>query len=224
MPRPILSPDPGPSLDRVYDSLPEHYRVADEDAGDYPLYRWLAGLLAVSGRVETLIDDVDFVPVADGGAVGDTSTLSDPAVAPLEWLPWMAQLVGVPLRPDLSATEKRDAVQFASAGWRAGTKAAVADAARSELTGTRYARVYDHSVSEPGDGGEWDVLIVTRASETPNVPAVLAAVTRRAAKPAGVVLRHRAYEASWDTVSTTYPTWTALESAGSWDRIQEAGL
>lgn len=222
MPRPTLT-GVGPSLDRIYDALPEHYRVADE-AGSYTLYRWLAGVAAELGAVRTLFDGIDYVPVGDGGTVGDTSTLTDPAVAPVGYLMWLAQLVGTPLRPDMSATEQRDAVTFASAGWRAGTKAAVADAARSELTGTRYAKVYDHSISTPGDGGEWDVLIITRGSETPDVPRVLQAVVRRAAKPAGVVLYHRAYEAAWDTVSTTYPTWSTLEAAGSWNKIQEAGL
>lgn len=219
MARPVLVPDPGPALDRVYDRLPDHFLAADARGG-YPAYRWLAGVLAPLGEVETLLADIDY----DSDDPADTSTLVDPRVADIGWLPWLAQLVGVPLRPELSETEARDAVEFASAGWRAGTKQAVADAARSELTGTRFARVYDHSITEPGDGGQWDVLIVTRTSETPDVGAVLAAVERRAAKPAGVVLHHRAYEATWDTVSGTYPTWLTLEAAGAWDRIQEAGL
>lgn len=223
MTRPVLAPAPGALLDRVYDGLPDHYRDADARI-DFPLYRWLAGICRELGAVETLIDRVDFVPVEAGGTPGDTSDLVDPTTADAAWLPWLAQLVGVTLAPELSVTEQRDAILYASAGWRAGTKSAVAAAARTELTGSKYAWVYDHSVSSPGDGGPWDVLIVTRATETPDVPAVLEAVIRRGTKPAGVVLHHRAYGASWDTVVSTYPTWNAIESAGSWVQIEEAGL
>lgn len=211
--------DPGATMDRFYDTLPDHHRESDE-AGGFPLYRFAAGTVQQLAEVEALIDGIDY----DDAVPGDTSVLADPTVAPLGTLPWLAQLVGVPLRADLTDTEKRDAVQFASSGWRAGTKQAIADAARSELTGTKFARVYDHSITQPGDGGEWDVLIITRSTETPDVTRVLQAVTRRAAKPAGVVLRHRAYESTWDTVTATYPTWVTVEGAGSWNRIQEAGL
>jgi hypothetical protein len=221
---PQLVPSPGAVLDRLWSRLPEHYRLADAEQGsaatltNHPMYRWLAGVCAQLGQVEALINRFD----SDQG--DGRSDLTDPAGADVAWLPWLAQFVGVQLAPGLSEMEKRDAVRYASAGWRAGTKSAIADAAKTELTGTRFARVYDHTVNQPGDGGVWDVLIVTRTTETPDVPAVLAAVLRRGAKPAGVVLRHRAYEASWDTVTATYPTWTALQAAGSWDRIQEAGL
>lgn len=222
MARPDLTPAPASSaVDDFYDALPQHYRDADEDLG-WPLYRWLAGPLAVYADLVALRDAIDYVPPADGGEPGDTSSLADPRVAPLDWLPWLAQLIGVPLPPGLSETEARDAVAFASAGWRAGSKAAVLDAARSELTGTRFVTLFDHSVTNPGDGGQWDVLLVTRSTETPDAAAVLLAVDRRGAKPAGVVLHHRTYEAAWDTVSAEYPTWDAI--TGPWNRIEEAGL
>lgn len=211
----------GAALDDFYESLPQHYLDADASL-DYPLYRWVAGVLSVFGEVAYALDRIDYDPEVP--ELGTTSDLADPVTADVGWLPWIAQLVGVPLQAGFTEAEARDAVRFASAGWRAGTKTAVADAAKSELTGTRFARVYDHSVTEPGDGGMWDVLIVTRTTETPDVPAVLTAVERRGAKPAGVVLHHRAYEASWDTVVATYNTWSAIEAAGSWQTIQEAGL
>lgn len=224
MTRPVLAPAPvGGTLDRVYDALPDHYRHADE-SNDWPLYRWLAGVCAELGEVEQMQARIDYVSVGDGGAPGDTSDLVDPATADPAWLPWLGQLVGVAITPDLTDAERRDGILYASSGWRAGTKAAVADAAKTELTGSKYAFVYDHSVSEPGDGGIWDVLIITRTTETPDVGAVLAAVARRGAKPAGVVLHHIAYNAAWDTVESSYPTWGAIEAAGSWNNIEEAGL
>lgn len=220
--RPTLIPDAGPMLDRLYDRLPDHYRTADSTA-DFPLYRWLAGICRIQNDVEVLQERVDYVAPSDGGTPGDTSDLTDPTTADVSWLSWLAQLVGVRLTSNLSEEEMREAVQFASSGWRAGSKASVADAAKSELTGTRYARVYDHSITEPGDGGEWDVLIVTRASETPDPELVLAAVERRGAKPAGVILHHRAYEASWGTLEAERPTWAQWNGV-TWQQIEETGL
>ena len=212
---PTLTPDPGPTLARLYERLPEHYRAYDETAG-FPLYRWLAGVLSEQGAVEVLIDRL-------GGASSE-SDLADPDRADVAWLPWMAQLVGARLAAGMSVAEQRDAVKYASAGWRAGTRQAVADAVRSELTGTRFAQVYDHSVVRPGDGGVWDVLIVTRGSETPDVPAVLAAAVRRGAKPAGVRLYHRTYDVPWSTLMAAYPTWANYPAGVTWARLMETGL
>lgn len=216
---PVIS-GAGPALDRIYRALPEHYRVADAAAaGDYPLYRWLAGVSSIQSTLEALVASFDY----DDSIPGSTSQLVDPEVAPVDWLPWLAQLVGVPLTNDLSEAEKRDAITFASAGWRAGTKTAMAAAAKTALTGTRYAQVFDHSVSDPGDGDQWDVLIVTRSTETADDAAVLDAVVRRNAKPAGVVLHHRSYASSYTTVASVLgPTWADIN--GPWSAIEEAGL
>lgn len=215
----------GAPLLRVYRDLPEHYQSADETAGNYPLLRFLTGVMLEMGNVDVLTSRIDYVSVPDGGAIDDSSDLVDPMLADPEWLEWLGQLVGVRLDPGLSETAARDAVAFASAGWRAGTKSAVADAAKSELTGTKYAAVYDHSTSAVrGTAGAFDVLVVTRPTETPDPAKVLAAIVARGAKPAGVKLYHLAFEGSWTTLETLLPTWNALEAAGSWDKIQEAGL
>lgn len=220
MARPVLNPPAGRAVDDFYDALPEHYREADEPLG-YPLYRWMAGPLSQLGVVTTLIDRFTYDPAIPED--GTTSDLTDPETADPEWLPWLAQLVGVPLPAGLSTAEARDAVRFASAGWRAGTKASIAAAARTALTGSQFARVFDHSISDPGNGGPFDVMVVTVSSETPSSAAVLDAIVRRGAKPAGVVLHHRDYESSWDAIATNLGT-TWADVAGPWNRIMEAGL
>jgi hypothetical protein len=222
MPLPDL-PDAQPVLDDLYNSLPQHYRLSDATAqpiGTYPLYRFLAGICAELSKVVTVVEGMNY----DDTDPSSTSVLADPLVAEADWLPWLAQLVGVPLEFALSDAEKRDAILYASAGWRAGTKVAVAAAARTALTGTKHCQVYDHSIVNPGDGGEWDVLLVTRTSETPDVGAVLDAVVRRGAKPAGVVLHHRAYESEWSTIEAEAPTWADIEALGNWNTMQEVGL
>lgn len=222
MPEPAVSA----TTERLYDRLPEHYRNADQDAaGDYPLKRYLSLVVDQEGEVETLLDRLDYVP-ADEGGDGGASDLVDPLTAENRWLDWLAQHVGALLEPVLTEAERRDAVSFAPGGWRSGNKQAIRDAARTELTGTKYAAVYDHSTdaSAIGAAGEWDVLVVTRPSETPAAAAVLEAIRRKRAKPAGVLLYWKAYEASWDTIEANLATWDAIEAAGSWDQIQETGL
>lgn len=179
--------------ERLYASLPAMYQDADEPL-DWPLLRFLSCLTDITAEVDTLHTRLSV------DEPGELSELADPATADLGWLPWMAQLVGVRLMPDVTGQAARDAVAFASSGYRGGTKAAVADAARSALVGARYVKVHDHSITEPGNGGEWDVLLVTRVSDTPNVQAVLDAVVSKRAKPAGVVLYHRAYSATYAQV------------------------
>lgn len=39
-----------------------------------------------------------------------------------------------------------------------------------------------------------------------------------------LVVEDASYEASWDVVEAEYTTWDAVEAAGSWDTVQEAGL
>lgn len=223
MPAPAFSP----TVERLYGRYPEHYRDADELEADYPFKRFSALIGDQVGEVEAILDRINYVPLDEGGEAGDTSELVNAELADNSWLDWLAQLVGVILEARLTEAERRDAVQDAPAGWQAGNKTAIAAAAKTALTGTKYAAVYDHSDGTGagiGTATEWDVLIVTRPSETPDAPAVLATVIAKKAKPAGVVLHHASYEASWDAIEAAFPTWDDIEAAGSWDAIQEAGL
>lgn len=207
--------------DELYDRLPEVYRANDTTG---VLRKFLDLLGTQANDAEVLYDRIDFVPVSEGGVAGDSSELVDATKADVAWLPWLAQMLGVRDDASLTEAERRDAITYAISGWRVGTKQAVADAARTALTGTKYASVYDHTISSPGDGGQWDVLIVTATSETPDVAAVLAAVLAKKAKPAGVVLRHRAYTATWAQMEATYgPAWSA-RNGKTWAQLQEAGL
>lgn len=212
--------------ERLYSRLPEHYRDADgAQAGDFPFKRFLSLIGDQVGVIEDLVDRIDYVPEYEGGAPGDTSELVDPTVADAGWLPWLAQLVGVVLDPALTLAEKRDAIEFASGGWRAGNKEAMADAAKTVLIGAKYVRVYDHStdVSAIGAATQWDVLVVTNPTETPDPALVLPAIIAKKAKPAGVKLYYREFEATWDQVETEFPTW-ADWNGRTWAEIQEAGL
>jgi hypothetical protein len=209
MPEPVYTA----TTERLYARLPELYRLADAGQ-DYKLKRYLSAAVDRLGAIELLADRIA------AGALTDVNLADD------RWLPFIGQLVGVTLDPKLTPVERRDAVRYAPSGWRAGTKGAVADAAKSELTGTRYAVVRDHSLPGTGGigtGGQWDIVIITRSSETPQAAAVVNAVLAKGAKPVGVSLYHRAYEATWQQIETAYPTWADLDGK-TWTQIEEAGL
>jgi hypothetical protein len=218
MTRPAVSA----STERWYARLPHAWRDGDDER-DWPLLRYMSLLGDQLGEVQTLLDRIDYLSPADGGAPGDTSDLVNPATADAAWLPWLAQLVGVRLPADVTGQAARDAIAGAVAGFMAGTKTAVAAAAQSALTGGRYVAVYDHSITVQGDGGVWDVLLVTLETETPDPSAVLAAVTAKRAKPAGVVLHHRTYTATWAVIEAAYPTW-ADRNGLTWTQLHETGM
>lgn len=230
--------------DRLYGRLPEVYRRMDVTQA-WLLKRYINSATYTAGQAETLVERIrgsrpagPASPVPWGLVNDDElarwaqarttrpSELGDPQLADAAWLPWLASLVGAQLDPAATLAEQRDTIQFATSGWRAGTRGAIADAARSALEGSRYATVMVHTKVTAGAlvaGSMWDITIVTRASETPDPAAVLGAVVRKGVKPAGAVLWTHTYAAGWDTVEAMYPTWTDWEAA-TWTEIEEAGL
>lgn len=232
-------------VDRLYARFPQIYRTMDARDAQWPLKRWLGAALHYQGQLDahvTAWNGERPIGPADPepwGLAPDElarwrderrsvlSTLGDPMTADAAWLPWLAQLVGAVLDPAANEAEKRDTIRYATSGWRAGTRGAIADAARSALTGSRYARVVPHTKPSEAGGLEpgtiWDITIVTRIGETPDPEAVLGAVLRTGVKPAGVRLHHAVYEATWDQIEAVFPTWLELEAA-TFDEQSEAGL
>lgn len=237
-------PEMSALADRLYRRLPEVYRTMDAADSTWPFKRYLAGMLAVAGQIDDTIDGIDGErPIGpaqpEPWALPDDelatwraarrvrpSSLADPQQAQTDWLPWLAQLVGAVLDPAASVQEKRDTIRYATSGWRGGTRSAIADAAKSALNGTKYVRVLAHTKNSGGSlaaGTAWEITIVTRLSETPDVNAVLGAVLRKGVKPAGAVLYHYPATASWLAVTAAYNTW-ASRVGKSWLTIEETGL
>lgn len=244
MPGDGLVPHMSVLVDRLYQRLPEVHRTFDATASDWPLKRYLGGVLTTAGVVDDTIELIrgerpigpatpepwalppDELEQWRENRRSRPSALGDPDQADAAWLPWLAQLVGAVLDPAASEAERRDTIRFATSGWRGGTRGAIADAARTALTGSRYALVLPHKKrvgSVVTDGTVWDITIVTRTSETPDPGAVLGAVLRKGVKPAGAVLYHQPYEASWDAVEAAYPTWDQRD-VRTWTQIEETGL
>lgn len=207
------------ATERLYGRLPQVYRSEDEGQ-DWLLKKWLSGVVDQLGDVEVLIDRFAYV-TPDEGVPNDTSDLVDPVTADAEWLPWLAQLVGVKLPTGDEAS--RRALISSPAKFKAGTKAAIKAAVQTVLTGEKHVEVYDHSTdsSTIGAAGQWDVLIVTRGTETSSDP--IAAVIALGAKPAGVKLWAKTYSTTWDALEAGMPTWTGWD-ARTWSEVEETGL
>lgn len=143
-----------------------------------------------------------------------TSDLVDPTRADEAWLPWLAQLVGAREYARLPVPDQRRAIAGAIGGWQSGTKEAIASAAATALTGSRYTNVIDHYLGDP-----WKIGLLTTEGETLDAGDVIAAVEEAHAKPAGYGLVHSYYQPAWDVIESSLPTWDVIEALGTWAKI-----
>jgi hypothetical protein len=236
-----MPPDVSTLVDRLYHRLPGIYRQLDAGQ-DWLLKRYLNCVLGAAGDIDDLVEafrgsravgpatpepwalSPDEMTLYRDARTSRLSSLGDPFAADAAWLPWLAQLVGVRLDPAASETEQRDTIAYATSGYKAGTKRAMEDAARSALIGSRYARCVPQYRPDGVTPGPWDVTIITRGSETPDPLAVVGAILRKGVKPAGVVLWTQSTQATWDTLEASRPTWADWEASPTWTALEETGL
>lgn len=93
-------------LDFMSNWIPNWMIIEDSNQTNpqFPMMRFVELVGAKMDDVLNLISDFDYIPESEGGLIGDTSSLVDPSnfnnpvydkVTRAEWLPWLAQLVGV---------------------------------------------------------------------------------------------------------------------------------
>lgn len=212
-PRPAVSD----TTTRLYEGLPEVYRTADRGQDGYPLLRFLSLTGDLLGQVEELLERID---VPDDAPAGTASDLVDPDTADPAWLPWLAQATGAPTTPgELDVAERRAAIRDAVGGWQSGTKGAIAQAARTALVYADPDGGFVNVLRDPVD--PLTLRISTTPEETPSPAAVLDAILRTGAKPAGVLIVHTFYAIPWDLLESRYPTWAAIETtATTWSRVE----
>ena len=158
--------------------------LAPDDAERGYVHAHLAGAMAEAlKRVAEIYDPEDGLP---GSPLLDVDRCPDWA------LPWLAQLVGVTIPPDMSPELARAGIRDV-AGWKRGTPNALRAAAGAYLTGdkTVFFRERDPTGADP----PYTLEVVTLDDETPDPAAVEAALRRQ--KPAGIVLFYRVVT-GWD--------------------------
>lgn len=170
-----------PAIDRIMERLPAVYLAEDEQLG-YPLRRW----------VRLIADQI--TPIDDITDRGEDN--ANPDVVPESWLPWLGQLIGVPIDQTDSISEQRlrlrDPLRH-----RHGSAHAIAERVRPLLTGSRTVEVVPH-----WRGNSWVVGIRTDYAETPQT---------------GVDIT------TWTELSMIAPTWGDLGEiayGGPVDRIR----
>lgn len=236
------------TTERFYYRLPDIYRETDAQH-DYQFKKYISSVLDTLGDIDLLVARFRYMApnelemqrryaqkhtiqkhpdrVKGAPPLASTSDLVDPLAADEDWLPWLGQLVGVYISPNMNIFEKRDSIATASAGYRAGSKYAMEKAVRTVLSGSRYAVALPHTkVDVNGNiqaGTVWDLTILTRASESPDSASILRTIDKPTVKPAGVKLYHRTYSASWDTIEAALPHWRDWETV-TWDDLEQVGL
>ena len=235
------------TTERLYARLPEFYRTLDEQVG-WHLKTYLSAMVDELNAINLLMARLEYVPPEDRDEyeetfdgytrepqpdtldydyppLGQTSDLVDGRTADVDWLPYIGQMIGADVLSLPTAAERRDAVVRNYLGFRAGSRQALAEAAKLALTGEKYVRIYPHrdgalgSIVHPGT--QWDILLVTKVDETPGFADIVAEILRKGAKPAGVVLHHLTYSATWTIIETAFPSWSVLESSGgTWENIE----
>lgn len=235
------------TTERIYDKLPDVYRETDAQQ-DYAFKRYISSLGDILGDVDLLIERFRYRSqieleyrkryaqrhtryehpnrIANAPVLGSTSDLVDPRSADKEWLMWLGQLVGVQVGVNDTDYDTRDSIYYASAGYRAGSKDALEKAARSVLSGSRYAVALPHTKVVSGQlvpGTVWDLTMLTRQDESPSSFILLQAVNKPNLKPAGVRLYHRTYTASWDALEAALPYWNDWNTS-TWGQIEMAGI
>lgn len=92
---------PNEFLTLVEQSIPAYMLEIDDDDEMKPLRRYLDVMTFTVDEILSAVKAFDYIPAVDGVPGYDKSTLVDPSyyvddvVAKKQWLPWLAQLVGV---------------------------------------------------------------------------------------------------------------------------------
>lgn len=245
----MAEPTYTPTTERLYLKVPEFYRVLDAQ-NDWHFKKYISAIGDQLDEIETLVARLEYIPLEDRAnyyasldefntysrpaglettefgyePIGETSDLLDARTSDYDWLPYIAQLIGADISGLTTESERRDAIIYNYLGFRAGSREALEDAAKRVLTGDKYVRVYPHRDGSGGsifsEGTQWDILIITKSEETPSVEDIVAEILRKGAKPAGVVLHHIAYALTWEVLEVSFPNWSAIEAAGSWNNLE----
>lgn len=202
MERPAVSQ----AAEELYEFL-EAFTEEDEDTG-WETLLWCEALTGgTAQKILRWVTDRDDMP---GWAYLFNADLTDE-----EALPWLSQLNGSKLRPDMSVQEQRDAIENPS-GFERGTPESLEAAPVNYLTGTKLVLLRERL-----EGNAYRLQIRTLKSETPDKAAVLAALLLQ--KPATLRLDYdvidgqdwldlKADHIDWNAVKADYATWDDVRS------------
>lgn len=166
--------------------------------------------LGLVNALALVLDDIaTIVNPADGSA--PWSLVYDLDNAPVEWLPWLGQWVGVRIPTGLDEASMRLRVRETD-GFKRGSVGAIMGAARQRLIGDRKVVLRErYDPSDPLVDSPYHLTVFTFTDETPDSAAVEAALV--AQKPAGIILHYEVRDGQdWQTLSAGGTTWADVVS------------
>lgn len=201
----VLAPEarddvPPPELESFADTLYASLEPLawQDDAQGWALALYCAAIGTMFQAVEDLARDTVEGPGWSG--------VMDLQRCPDDWLPWLAQFVGVVIPGGLSPEQAREWITSAD-GFARGTPDALRGAAAATLTGSKAV-----VLRERYPASAYQLQVITYEAETPD-PALTARVLA-AQKPAGIALDYQTQPgADYQSWKSAYPTYTALRAA-----------
>jgi hypothetical protein len=179
----------------LYDA---HAPIAGQDEqADWPLLRYLSAIARMFDWIYDLVSPETGPP---------WSPALDVDRAPAFLLPWLAQFVGIRFKTGRTEAEQRAEIRERPR-WKRGRPAAIEAEAKLHLTGTKTVYLNERH------GSAYLLTITTLVSETPDVPALQAAILDPyyGQKPAGIVLDFvQIVGGDWLTLDATHADWTEV--------------
>lgn len=197
-------PAVGQMAEALYEALGP-FAAGDEER-EWPLLLFCDAICdALLERIDVLVRDRDEYP---GWVIA-----LDPLAAPLDALPWLAQFAGVTLEPELTEAEQRAKIASPE-GFQRGTPAAMREAGKRTLTGTKTVLIEERYTTA------YALWVRTLATETPDPVATEAAI--RSQKPIGLVLTYESVTGQgWNDLKLRHANWDAVEVAyENWDDVR----
>lgn len=176
MPRPVVSD----VTERLFGSLGPWARADGEDTG-WALLNLCEGFIGQMQPILAIVED------DDAGNPG-WSAVMDADRAPADWLPWLAQFVGVRLIAGLTEEAMRLRIKSTD-GFKRGTPDAIRAAARQFLIGPDGTPDTATVDLIERHGSAYRITVTVHESEVPpgtDISQVYAAVLEQ--KPAGIIL------------------------------------
>jgi hypothetical protein len=221
--------------EEIWESLPEVYRQYDAEQ-DWHFKKYISAFTCTCMlEAITLMERFWYATEEDGGpgyvpGADGNCDLANPARADADWLPWLAQVLGISLRglsgdtPEETEAKWRQWMLDPATARRVGSKGMIIELAKAAVGGTQYLDVLPFTLSTgaPFDGTEWDVAIVYRPDEYLSDPAQM--VIDAGGKPAGWLLHSRADGSTWGHVETNIGTWGDVKAKGTWQDVYRDSL
>ncbi len=189
--RPVVSP----ITEEIYAALGPWARQDTADAR-WDLLTMIESFGVILQEIEDIIRDTDAGP--------GWSIVMDADRAPVGWIPWGMQFMGVRPRAGLSDAAQR-ARWKSTDGINRGKPSALVGAAQQYLTGAKTVYLVERH------GSPYRLTVSTVAAETANPTAVLAALMEQ--KPAGIILVHSLITgANYNALRDTHSSYTAVKA------------